>query len=65
MTQEQYKITKERLAKFEKAIAELKAAQEERSHIPAILRKAELSALESVVETLRSEINSYEAALQK
>src|SRR3954447_5048833 len=59
--QRQYRVTKTQLAKFDEAIAELKASQAERSHVPPLLRKAELAALESQAEDLRSEIKGYEA----
>lgn len=58
--QRQYKITKSEIAKFEKAIAELKNSRPEESSVSPILRKAELAALGSQLEDLRAEIKAYD-----
>lgn len=59
--EQQYRVTKMQMEKFERALQQLITHEAERIHIHTRLREAEEVTMQSVIDELRSELKEYEA----
>lgn len=59
--EQQYRVTKAQVEKFERALDQLITHEAERSHIHPRLREAEEESMRSVIDELNAELREYEA----